>query len=221
MSRDLSIWRGDGGAPLLPRQKRAHATKNLESQSIASNHPKNLQVRPPDCHFHNFSLYGFENDRKEPCAMEKAKDDDFGGLIEFLVRELAINDWNKGMRASCVFFCQPCWWGGWLRGRHGTCNIGRDEEEEEEEESFMGVRSEERGVLGYTPMSIAESPSLIWSSGAMGAIGIDLTQKRMTSSARPSRIMRFNCDIRLFFLFCLLRCVCLSQTISYRSVVLI
>ncbi|KFY38063.1 hypothetical protein V495_06777 [Pseudogymnoascus sp. VKM F-4514 (FW-929)] len=41
-----------------------------------------------------------KNGRKPLCKMENSEGDDFEGLIDFLVQELAINDWNKGLSVS-------------------------------------------------------------------------------------------------------------------------
>jgi hypothetical protein len=47
-------------------------------------------------HFHRTLFNVAKNGRKPLCKMENSEADDFEGLIDFLVQELAINDWNKG-----------------------------------------------------------------------------------------------------------------------------
>lgn len=94
--------------------------------------------------------------------MEKAKDDDFGGLIEFLVRELAIKDWNKGMRASCFFFVSLV---GGGEGRHGACDIGRDEEEEEEEDAFEERGARSIGIYSHEHLRVAATHLVVWCNG--------------------------------------------------------
>ncbi|KFY28987.1 hypothetical protein V491_00229 [Pseudogymnoascus sp. VKM F-3775] len=48
-------------------------------------------------HFHRNLFDDAKNDRNPLCKMGNSEADDFEGLIDFLVRELAINDWNKGL----------------------------------------------------------------------------------------------------------------------------
>lgn len=55
--------------------------------------------------------------------MEKAKDSDFEGLIDFLVRELAINDWNKGMEPASFLFVSLGGEKGEMRGNWWDINL--------------------------------------------------------------------------------------------------
>lgn len=62
-----------------------------------------IHIKPPKAlkfdlrnHFHRTLFDDAKNDRKPLCKMENSEADDFEGLIDFLVQELAINDWNKG-----------------------------------------------------------------------------------------------------------------------------